>query len=271
MKINRVRSFGVAAIALLGMMTMGCATKRYVRSTVAPLDAKVSQIDKRTADKDKELAGGIEGLENDLSRTKEHLSDTDAKATTANENAQRAEGKAVRAGLSADEARTLAEKGLSRASLLERALEEQDKLELHAEQSVLFRLNSSELTPQGKAILDELANQMASLDRYVVELEGYTDRTGDRALNLSLSQRRAEAVARYLTVKHNVPLRRVHVLGLGQETPAADNSTPAGRAQNRRVAVRIYVPGSNALQQLEKQNASVEAPSRQLAQKVSGQ
>jgi OOP family OmpA-OmpF porin len=150
----------------------------------------------------------------------------------------------VRAGLSADEARTLAEKGLSRASLLERALEEQDKLELHAEKSVLFRLNSSELTPQGKAILDELASQMASLDRYVVELEGYTDRTGDRALNLSLSQRRAEAVARYLTVKHNVPLRRVSA-GRGQETSSGHNSTPRPGAEPPCGGTHLR-PGSNA-------------------------
>ncbi|MCE5307650.1 MAG: OmpA family protein [Acidobacteriales bacterium] len=271
MKLNRVRPVRVAAIALLGMVTMGCATKRYVRSTVAPLDAKVSQIDKRTADKDKELAGGIEGLDNDLSRTKEHLSDTDAKAAAANENAQRAEGKAVKAGLTADEAHTLADKGLNRSNLLQQAIEEQDKLQLRTEKAVLFKLNSSELTPQGKAILDEMASQVSSLDRYVVELEGFTDRTGNRALNLDLSQRRAEAVARYFTVKHNVPLRRVHILGLGQESPAADNRTRAGRAQNRRVDVRIYVPGSGALEQLEKQTASAETPSRQMAQKVSGQ
>jgi OmpA-OmpF porin, OOP family len=265
-----VRLRWLAAIAILGLLTTGCATKRYVRTTVAPLDAKVAQLDKKSADKDRELAGDIETVENDLSRTKERLSDTDAKAGAANERAQRAEGKAVKAGLTADEAHALAEKGLDRASLLERAIEERDKLALRAEKTVLFRLNSSELTPQGKAAIDELAGQLASLGPYVVELEGFTDRTGNRALNLILSQRRAEAVARYLTLDHKVPLRRVHVLGAGVETPTADNGSRAGRMQNRRVEVRVFAPGADA-SRTEKQNSFGGSASGQLAQQVLGQ
>ncbi len=248
MKLMSVRPHWLAVVAMLGLVTTGCATKKYVRTTVAPLDAKVASLDKKTADKDKELAGDIETLDNDLSRTKEKLSDTDAKAVAANERAERAEGKAVRAGLTADEAKTLAEKGLDRASILERAIEERDKLELRADKTVLFRLNSSELTPAGKVVLDELATQCASLDRYVIELEGFTDRTGDRATNLALSQRRAEAVARYLALNHKVPLRRVHVLGAGAEAPVADNKSRSGRIQNRRVEVRVYAPVTNAVQ-----------------------
>jgi outer membrane protein OmpA-like peptidoglycan-associated protein len=226
---------------------------------VAPLDAKIAQLDKKTQDKTADLASDIENVESDLSRTKERLSDTDAKATAANERGQRAEGKAVKAGLTADEAHALAEKGLDRASLLERAIEERDNLELRAEKTVLFRLNSFELTREGKAVLDELASQLNSLEPYAVELEGFTDRTGNRALNLNLSQRRAEAVARYLALQHKVPLRRVHVLGAGEETPAADNSHRAGRVQNRRVEVRVFAPGADALR-TAKQSASAGAP-----------
>ncbi len=255
MRLTRFRPHWLAVIAILGLVTTGCATKRYVRTTVAPLDVKIAQLDKKTQDKSAGLASDIETVENDLSRTKERLSDTDAKAIAANERGQRAEGKAVQAGLTADEARALAEKGLDRASLLERAIEERDNLELRAEKTVLFRLNSFELTREGKAALDELATQLSSLELYAVELEGFTDRTGNRALNLNLSQRRAEAVARYLTLQHKVPLRRVHVLGAGAETPAADNSHRAGRVQNRRVEVRVFAPGSDALR-TAKQSAS---------------
>jgi OOP family OmpA-OmpF porin len=257
--LTRVRPHWLAGIAVLGLVTTGCATKRYVRATVAPLEAKVAQLDKKTTDKDAELAKDVETLENDLSRTKEGLSDVDAKAIAANESAQRADGKAVKAGLAADEARSKAEKGLDRAALLERAIEERDKLELHGETTVLFRINSSALTPEGKAAIDELAAGLVSLERFVVELEGFTDRTGDRTLNLSLSQRRAEAVARYLTIKHGVPLRRVYVLGVGEESPAADNKTPSGRAQNRRVAMRIFAPSGDPLR-AGKRNASAGAP-----------
>ena len=259
MTLTRVRPHWLAVIAIVGLVSTGCATKRYVRTTVAPLDAKVARLDQKTQDKDAELTSDMETVENDLSRTKERLSDTDAKAIAANERAQRAEGKAVKAGLTADEARALAEKGLDRAGLLERAMEERDKFELRAEKTVLFRLNSCELTPQGKAAVDELAAQLSSLERYAVELEGFTDRTGNRALNLSLSQRRAEAVARYLAIRHKVPLRRVHVLGAGAETPAADNSHRTGRAQNRRVEVRIFAPGVDAVR-AAKQSSSAGAP-----------
>jgi outer membrane protein OmpA-like peptidoglycan-associated protein len=230
-----------------------------VRTTVSPLDAKVAQLDKKTHDKTTELASGLETVENDLSRTKERLSDTDAKAIAANERAQRAEGKAVKAGLTADQARELAEKGLDRAILLERAMEERDKLELRAQKTVLFRLNSCDLTPEGKETVDELAAQLSSLELYAVELEGFTDRTGNRALNLSLSQKRAEAVARYLAIHHKVPLRRVHVLGAGAETPAADNSRRTGRARNRRVEVRVFAPGVDAVR-TSKQSSSAGAP-----------
>jgi len=260
----------LAVVTALGLVSAGCATKRYVRATVAPLDAKVAQLDKRTADKDKELATGIEALENDLSRTKELLSDADAKAAAADVHAARAEGKAVKANLAAEQAHSLAGKSLDRTELLERVLEARDKLDLRAEKTVLFQLNSSELTPEGKAALDELAAQLPSIEHYVVELQGYTDRTGGRALNLSLSQRRAEAAARYLTLKHNVPLRRVHMLGAGEEDPVADNSTRAGRAQNRRVAVRVYAPSAGFLRR-EKQAAANDASSRQLVQEGSGQ
>jgi OmpA-OmpF porin, OOP family len=259
MTLTRVRPHWLAAITLLGLVTTGCATKRYVRATVAPLDAKVAQLDKKTHDKTTELASDMETVENDLSRTKERLSDTDAKAVAANENAQRAEGKAVKAGLTADEARALAEKGLDRASLLERAIEDRDKFELRAQKTVLFRLNSCDLTPEGKAAVDELAAQLSSLEPYAVELEGFTDRTGNRALNLNLSQRRAESVARYLAIQHKVPLRRVHVLGAGAETPAADNSRRTGRVQNRRVEVRVFAPGADAVRTV-KQNSSAGAP-----------
>ncbi len=259
MRLIRVRPHWLAVIAILGLVTTGCATKRYVRTTVAPLDAKIAQLDKKTQDKTADLASDIENVESDLSRTKERLSDTDAKAIAANERGQRAEGKAVKAGLTADEAHALAEKGLDRASLLERAIEERDNLELRAEKTVLFRLNSCELTREGKAALDELASQLNSLELYAVELEGFTDRTGNRALNLNLSQRRAEAVARYLALQHKVPLRRVHVLGAGEETPAADNSHRAGRVRNRRVEVRVFAPGADALR-TAKQSASAGAP-----------
>ena len=78
----------------------------------------------------------------------------------------------------------------------------------------------------------------------MLELEGYTDGRGSEQYNIGLSQRRAEAVERYLVSK-NIPLFRIAIVGLGKENPVADNKTNDGRAQNRRVEVRVLKSAGN--------------------------
>ena len=73
-------------------------------------------------------------------------------------------------------------------------------------------------------------------------MEGFTDKIGSKQYNLELSRRRADAVVRYLTENGHVPLVKIHVLGLGEDEPAADNHTRDGRKQNRRVEIRIMAP-----------------------------
>jgi outer membrane protein OmpA-like peptidoglycan-associated protein len=75
----------------------------------------------------------------------------------------------------------------------------------------------------------------------VVDLEGYTDSTGDAAYNVQLSQRRVEAVRRFLAEK-GVEIHRLSSIGLGEARPVANNQTRAGRDQNRRVAIRLFGP-----------------------------
>jgi hypothetical protein len=79
---------------------------------------------------------------------------------------------------------------------------------------------------------------------YVIEVEGYTDRTGARTYNEALSQQRADAVLRYLAI-HNVPPRKIHVVAIGSEDPNAENKTRADRKENRRVDVRVYALNLN--------------------------
>jgi outer membrane protein OmpA-like peptidoglycan-associated protein len=71
-----------------------------------------------------------------------------------------------------------------------------------------------------------------------VEIQGFTDSIGNEHYNLELSERRAESVLRYLVGK-NVPLYRISIVGLGKANPIADNKTPKGRDQNRRVEIRV--------------------------------
>jgi outer membrane protein OmpA-like peptidoglycan-associated protein len=107
---------------------------------------------------------------------------------------------------------------------------------------VLFGFGKSSLSDEAKARLDELAKDAMSRKRFVIEVEGFTDSTGSPAVNFELSQKRAEAVVRYLTSTHKIPLRTIHLIGSGSESPVGENKTVQGRRQNRRVEVRLFAP-----------------------------
>jgi outer membrane protein OmpA-like peptidoglycan-associated protein len=107
---------------------------------------------------------------------------------------------------------------------------------------VLFAVNKSDLSAEAKADLDALAAKAPSAKNYTVEVQGFADKTGNFNKNLQLSQRRADAVVQYLAVKHSIPLRRITTpMGYGSTKSVADESTAEGRAENRRVEVRILV------------------------------
>jgi len=108
--------------------------------------------------------------------------------------------------------------------------------------SVTFRTNSAVLSPEAKQSLDALAAKATNARAYMIEVAGHTDSTGSDAKNFRLSQQRAEAVVQYLAVQHKIPLRRfVTPMGYGKTEAVADNTTAAGRSQNRRVDVKMII------------------------------
>jgi OmpA-OmpF porin, OOP family len=107
--------------------------------------------------------------------------------------------------------------------------------------TINFKVGSAVLTPEGKVALDEVATRAKSEKGYVIEVRGFASSDGSEGLNDRLSERRAEAVMRYLA-QHEIPLRRIVLpFGYGEAMPVADNTTREGRKQNRRVEVRIMV------------------------------
>jgi len=119
------------------------------------------------------------------------------------------------------------------------ALDDYDVKEVVA---VNFRVNSAVLSPEAKQQLDELAAKAMNERAFMIEVAGHTDSTGSIAKNFRLSQQRAESVVQYLAVNHKIPLRRfVTPMGYGKADAVADNSTSTGRAQNRRVEVKIII------------------------------
>lgn len=175
----------------------------------------------------------------------------EGRVTAAEENAQRLSGQldelvaisnAARGGAKA--AQETADAAVQGVNATNTRITELDDYSVQNTATVNFRTGSSVLTAEEKTKLDEMAQGVSSMKGYVVEVTGYADSTGSVARNRQLSQRRAEAVIAYLVENHGVPLRRIlPSYGFGElETSAVgDNKTRDGRAQNRRVEVKLLV------------------------------
>jgi outer membrane protein OmpA-like peptidoglycan-associated protein len=245
----------MAGAALLSFMGTGCvATHKYVAKTISPVESRVSATEQKNTDQDKQLADhtkDLDSLSTDLSRTKERVTDADAKAVAAGQSAQRAGERADNAQRSADGAQksaegaqTTADRGLQRSDVIEKNMVAMNKFQVAKSTIVLFPLNQAKLDDDAKAELDDLAKMTDGKDRYIIEVQGFTDKTGSAIANEQLSQARAAAVARYLVNEHKIPVRTITTLGSGYALPVADDKTREGRKQNRRVEVRLFVPES---------------------------
>ena len=108
--------------------------------------------------------------------------------------------------------------------------------------AVNFRSGSSVLSADSKTKLDEIATKALNAKGYVLEVSGFADSNGSIERNRALSQRRADTVIRYLVENHQIPLRRIVTpYGFGETNPVADNTSRDGRAQNRRVEIKLLV------------------------------
>jgi OmpA-OmpF porin, OOP family len=117
-----------------------------------------------------------------------------------------------------------------------------DDYEPQSVAAVNFKTGSAVLLPDSKTKLDDIATKAMNAKGYVIEVSGYADATGSVERNRLLSQRRADSVIRYLVENHNIPLRRIITpYGYGESHPVADNTSREGRAENRRVEIKLLV------------------------------
>jgi outer membrane protein OmpA-like peptidoglycan-associated protein len=174
----------------------------------------------------------------DEKRTKTALSETRAEVS-----AQRSELAVRDQQLTAEQrARHAAEKRAADAlaSLRELAAvkEEERGMVITLNGAVLFVTNQATLLPIARDRLQQVADALADTPQGNIVVEGYTDSTGTQSLNEDLSQRRAEAVRTFL-VEHGIESNRIRARGYGPARPVADNKTPEGRANNRRVEIVV--------------------------------
>jgi outer membrane protein OmpA-like peptidoglycan-associated protein len=216
---------GLAAIAAFVMWTTGCSTKNYVRSQTAPLIQQTNELDAKTAQDHRDIT------------------DTDQRAQAGIAKAQSAADAAGQhasaAGEAADAANQSALDAVNRVDTLSGVVANLDNYKQLSYVSVTFGFDKSVLTAADREQLDQVASGLASARGYILEVTGGTDSVGDAEYNYKLSQRRADAVVQYLSTKYNIPPYRFYLIGIGKDDAVADNKTAAGRAQNRRVEVKL--------------------------------
>jgi OOP family OmpA-OmpF porin len=232
----------VAIISLAATATSGCATRRYVRNRTDPISQQVGELDKRTSENARNIGQLDEKTQRDIARVDEEAKTADAHAGDASKRADDALAKGSEAGQKADAARTVAENSLTRTGELQKYVENLDNYRVSASKTVYFGFDKSVLTDDTKKDLDELAQTLSGASRYVVEVQGFTDTAGSNEYNYALSEKRANAVVRYLTERHNIPVYRIHTIGLGKDVPAAGTNPREARKMSRRVEVKVYTP-----------------------------
>jgi outer membrane protein OmpA-like peptidoglycan-associated protein len=222
--MNRISAVALMVAGTLPF-TVGCATKKYVRNQTQPTVNKVNELDDLTA------------------RTSTEIKDTDARAqrgiSDVNTKAAEAEQKAQAAGQSANQAQQLATQVSGRTDQLTNTVVNLDNYKPIAESSVHFAFNKYNLTKKAKDALDQLAEQLPNAKHFIVVVDGNTDSIGSADYNYVLSKRRADAVISYLEAKNSVPAYKIYMIGLGKDKPTESNKTAEGRAENRRVDVRL--------------------------------
>ncbi len=221
---NSLFLVGVFAVAL--GVAPACATKKFVRTSVGEVNDKVGPMGK-----------SLEETQERVRTAEGKIVEVDGKAVAANEAAVKANAAAAEAASRAVEVGKTAE---TRAAGIEAETRKLIFTTVLSEDRGQFKLGKTDLPEDATAAIDNMVNQLKTDKKAVwVEIEGHTDNVGDAKYNEQLGLKRAEAVKRYLYEKHQVPLHKINVISYGEEKPVAPNTTRDGRAQNRRVVIKV--------------------------------
>jgi outer membrane protein OmpA-like peptidoglycan-associated protein len=210
----------VLALALGG--TTACATKKMVRTQIGEVNGKLETLSK-SVEENQERTRANEG----------RIGEVDQRAQAAGQRAEAANKSAADARAAADAVNT-------RADAIEKASKRLVYEVTLSEDKGGFKFGKATMPDEAKADLDKLVQQLkGEPNGAFIEIEGHTDNAGGTDLNYKLGLDRAEAVKRYLYEQHQVPLHKINVISYGEEKPIAPNKTRAGRAQNRRVVIKV--------------------------------
>ena len=227
----------VSMLALTVAVAPACATKKFVRTEVGGVNQKVDT-----------LTGTVEETQERTRQNTERIGVVDQKAEAAGKSAAAAQTAADAAATRANEANTRAGEANTRVNAVNGRLDEvvasSRRLVYEvtlSEDQGNFKFGKTDLPDEAKARLDQVVGQLKgdTSKNIFIEIEGHTDNVGSSAGNKELGLERAEAVKRYLYEQHQIPLHKMNVISYGEDKPVAPNNNRAGRAQNRRVVIKV--------------------------------
>jgi OmpA-OmpF porin, OOP family len=222
-----------AIITSVALLASGCATKKYVRDTAAPIQAKVDQVGEQTGKNSQAIEETRDQVKDVDERAQSGISAAQERASTADQNALTADRHTGEAMSRADRAQQTADQN-------RQAIANIDDYKLQTSVSVPFRFNKYTLSNESKQDLDKLADELKADKRFFIAVEGYTDKAGSVRYNKTLSRRRADSVVEYLVAQHDVPIYRIHMIGLGEHKLVDEGRGRAANAKNRRVEVKVF-------------------------------
>jgi outer membrane protein OmpA-like peptidoglycan-associated protein len=210
--------------------TTACASKKFVRTNVGQVNEKVDSLG-RTVEETQERTRQNEGRISDVDqRAQAGIAKASQAAEAANTNANNVRTEAAAATKAVD----------TKVDAMDKANKRLVFEVVLSEDSGNFKFGGIDLPQEAKAKLDEMIEKLkADPKGAFFEIEGHTDNVGDAKVNERIGLERAEAVKRYLYEQHQIPLHKMNVISYGEDKPVAPNKTKEGRAQNRRVVVKV--------------------------------
>src|SRR5471032_1440488 len=213
------------AIFAVGGST-ACATKKFVRTSVGEVNDKVDSQGR-----------AIEETQERTRKNEGRIGEVDAKAQAAAQAARAANDAADAANANAS---SVGSEANGKFDAIDRANKRLVYEVVLSEDQGNFKFGRTTLPDEAKQKIDEMVAQMKQDPKNIyLEIEGHTDNVGDKKTNERIGLERADAVKRYLYEQYQIPLHKMNVISYGMDKPAAPNKTRAGRAQNRRVVIKV--------------------------------
>jgi len=225
-----VRKFFMAtAITVLAVSSTACASKKFVRTSVGEVNTKVDS-----------LGRSVEETQERTRRNEGRISEVDTKAQAAADSAAAANSAAAKASEAAGAVDKKATAIDAKADAIDKASRKLVFEVVLNEDQGNFKFGQTALPDEAKMKIDEMVQQLKQDAKNIfIEIEGHTDNVGDKIVNTKIGLDRAEAVQRYLYEQYQIPLHKMNIISYGEDKPVAPNNTRDGRAQNRRVVIKV--------------------------------